>query len=260
MTHAIDVLRQEHRSMSRLLRLVDKLQRELGEGQEPDFPLLEEIGDYLAGFPDQCHHPKEDLIYNKLAEIEPSLRELGDDLEYEHNRLGNLTGRFRDCLSAVRQGGPIEKLESSLADLVKTYQRHMEMEERHLFPMAIRKLSGDDWTEINSTLFDKPDPLSDATSEQFGSLRSEIEKHAHEHDDRVRLLAGQGSIDVDLGSLQTMEQFNELLADHNYAMTIKEAANGGFELLERDTTLLEIPPCSEARAVWCAWCYLKGGM
>jgi len=260
MTHAIDVLRQEHRSLSRLLRLMDKLQRELCAEQEPDIPLLEEIGDYLAGFPDQCHHPKEDLIYSRLAELDPGLGELGSDLEYEHNRLGNLTGRFRESLGAVQQGAPVDKLGSCLADLVKTYKRHMEMEERHLFPMAIRKLSGDDWAEINSKLFDEPDPLGDATSKQFHSLRGEIAKHAEEHDERNRLLAGQGGLDVDLGSLQTMEQFNELLAEHNYAMTIKEAANGGFELLERDTTLLEIPPCSEARAVWCAWCYLKGGM
>jgi hemerythrin-like domain-containing protein len=260
MTHAIDVLRQEHGSMSRLLRLMDKLGQEMRDGQDPDFPLLGEIGDYLDGFPDQCHHPKEDLIYNRLAELDPGLRELGSDLEYEHNRLGNLTGRFRDSLSTVQQGGPVDKLASSLADLVKTYRRHMEMEERHLFPMAIRKLRGDDWAEINDALFDESDPLGDESSARFQNLREEISKHAKEHDERKRLLAGQGGLDVDLDSLQTMRQLNELLALNNYDMTIKEAANGGFELLEQDTTLLEIPPCSEARAVWCAYCYIKGGM
>ena len=153
-----------------------------------------------------------------------------------------------------------DKLANALQELTRSYRRHMEMEERHLFPMAIRKFSGDDWAEINTALFDESDPLGDDSSAAFADLRHAIAKHAAEHDERKRLLAGQGTLDADLESLQTLDQLNELLAPLNITLRKKEAAKGGFELLEADTTLLEIPPCSEARAVWCAYCYVKGGM
>jgi hemerythrin-like domain-containing protein len=262
MTHAIDMLREEHGSMSRLLHLMDKLQKEMRGGQEPDIPLLREIGEYLHGFPDQCHHPKEDLIYRRLSKLEPGLREIGTDLEYEHERLVKLTGRFRESLVAAQQGSrrSTDRLVDSLDDLAKTYRRHMEMEERHLFPMAIRKLSGDDWAEINDALFDEADPLGDDSSAMFAKLREAIAKHAVEHDERVRLLAGEGALDVDPASLETLEQLNSILASQNITLRKREAAKGGFELLEADTILLEIPPCSEARAVWCAYFYIKGGM
>ena len=66
MTHAIDVLRQEHASMGRMLRLMTKLSREIAAGQSPDFAVLNDISDYLRGFPDEFHHPKEDTLLTQF--------------------------------------------------------------------------------------------------------------------------------------------------------------------------------------------------
>jgi hemerythrin-like domain-containing protein len=262
MTHAIEVLRQEHIGMGRLLRLMEKLWREISEGQPPDYPLLNEISDYLRGFPDKCHHPKEDLIYRKLGERDPDLQELGSDLEYEHARLTKLTNRFGELLTSAQDDVDVslDAFITTLDELVRMYWRHMTMEEEHLFPLAIKKLRSADWNEINSAVFEQADPLTDAASTRYQQIRDEIAELEVEHDERIRLLAGRIELDQDLASLQSLDQLNELLHSHNYAFRLCETGDSTFQLIENEKVLLEIPPCNEARAVWCAYCYIKGGM
>lgn len=262
MTHAIEVLRQEHIGTGRLLRLMEKLWREISGGQSPDYPLLNEISDYLRGYPDQCHHPKEDLIYRKLGERDPDLQELGGDLEYEHARLTKLTNRFGELLTSAQDDADVslDAFMTTLDELVRVYRRHMAMEEEHLFPLAIKKLRRADWDEINSAVFEQSDPLTDAASSRFQQIRSEIAELAEEHDERNRLLAGRIDLDQDLASLQSLDQLNELLRSHNDAFQLCETGEGSYQLVENEKVLLEIPPCNEARAVWCAYCYIKGCM
>ncbi len=63
MIELIEALRQEHSDIARLLDAID-LQV---NGGSPDFGLLHEILEYLLTYPDQYHHPKEDLIYRALC-------------------------------------------------------------------------------------------------------------------------------------------------------------------------------------------------
>jgi hemerythrin-like domain-containing protein len=262
MTHAIEVLRQEHIGMGRLLRLMQKLWREISAGQSPDYLLLNEISDYLRGYPDQCHHPKEDLIYRKLGDRDPDLQELGGDLEYEHARLTKLTNRFGELLTTAQDDEDVslDAFITTMDELIRVYRRHMAMEEEHLFPLAIKKLRRADWDEINSAVFEHGDPLTDEASSRYEQIRSEIAELAEEHDERNRLLAGGVLLDQDLASLHSLDQLNELLGSHNYALRLCETRAGGFHLVENENVLLELPPCDEARAAWCAYCYIKGGM
>lgn len=248
--------------MGRLLRLMEKMWREISGGQPPDYPLFNEISDYLRGYPDQCHHPKEDLIYRKLGERDPDLHELGGDLEYEHARLAKLTNRFGELLTSAQDDVDVslDAFLTTLDELVRVYRRHMAMEEKHLFPLAIKKLRRADWDEINSAVFGQGDPLTDAASSRYEQIRSEIAELAEEHDERNRLLAGGIDLDQELESLHSLDQLNELFRSHNQAFRLREAREGSYQLVEDEKVLLQIPPCNEARAVWCAYCYVKGGM
>src|SRR6516165_6053004 len=67
----IEVLRQEHRNIERLLRV---LERELGvfdRGDRPDYGVILAVIDYFKDYPDSCHHPKEDIIIEKLKTRDP---------------------------------------------------------------------------------------------------------------------------------------------------------------------------------------------
>lgn len=243
--------------MSQLLRLMSRLQREIDAGENPDLPLLGEIGDYLAGFPDACHHPKEDLIYRRLGERSADLGEIGADLEYEHERLGRMTRRYVEALDETREKGtPPKGLTATIDDLVRTYRRHMQMEETHLFPMAIRVLRKPDWDDINSTLFEERDPLADVRSSKFERLRDEIAELAAEHDERRRLLAAGD--DLDIATLTSCEQLNEHFESRGLEVRLEPLGSDGYRLTDHGDVVLELPACNESRAAWCAYCYVKG--
>ena len=247
--------------MGRMLRLMTKLSREIAAGQSPDFAVLNDISDYLRGFPDEFHHPKEDAIFRKLGEREPELSDLCTDLEFEHGRLARLTTQFGELLDDLQEEADVssETFVTAINSLTLTYRRHMAMEEKHLFPLAIKKLRRNDWDEIHGAIFEEHDPLSDASSSRYRKLRDEISRLADEHDERIRLL-GNLQFDMDLESLQTLDQLNDFFAESNCEYRLSKTRKGGYLLNDNNELVLELPPCNETRAVWCACCYVKACM
>lgn len=247
--------------MGRMLRLMTRLSREITAGQPPDFVVLNDISDYLSGFPDECHHPKEDIIFRKLGERDPGLADICTDLEFEHGRLARLTHQFGDLLGEMEGGSNAspDSFVTAINSLTLTYRRHMALEEKHLFPLAIKKLRSEDWDEIHGVIFEKDDPLSDTSSSRFQLLREEISQLANEHKERVRLLGSLG-FEMDLESLRTLDQLNTCFEKSNCDFQLSKARNGGYRLTEADEVVLEIPPCSETRAVWSAACFVRACM
>ena len=78
----MDELRLDHRNMAIVLNIMEGLVEEMEAGKDPDLELLEEIMRYMTIYPDAVHHPKEDVMYEKLRVKRPDLAE---DLE----ELGN---------------------------------------------------------------------------------------------------------------------------------------------------------------------------
>ena len=80
----VEVLRQEHRNIERLLRV---LEQELGvfdRGNRPDYEVVLGVIDYFRDYPDSCHHSKEDMIFGKLKSRDPVAATNIGDLETEH--------------------------------------------------------------------------------------------------------------------------------------------------------------------------------
>lgn len=65
MTEMIEVLRQEHRNIESLLRVLRELSV-FERGERPDYEAVLAVIDYFEDYPDACHHPKEDMIVEKL--------------------------------------------------------------------------------------------------------------------------------------------------------------------------------------------------
>ena len=60
-------------------------------------------------------------------------------------------------------------------DFIEQERRHMAMEERYFFPVALNALQPQDWTEIDARLTDRKDPLfNDVVEEKFEVVRSHI--------------------------------------------------------------------------------------
>ena len=61
------------------------------------------------------------------------------------------------------------------ARFVDDERKHMVMEERYFFPLALATLTDEDWADIDAELYDEDDPLFDSDAEErFKELRREI--------------------------------------------------------------------------------------
>jgi len=70
MTDTVEVLRQEHRNIESLLRVLERELSVFDRGERPDYEVVLAVIDYFKDYPDSCHHPKEDMIVEKLEGFE----------------------------------------------------------------------------------------------------------------------------------------------------------------------------------------------
>src|SRR4029450_13580633 len=84
MTDMVEVLRQEHRNIESLLRVLERELSVFDRGESPDYEVVLAVIDYFKDYPDCCHHPKEGLIVEKLEARDPVAAATIGDLEAEH--------------------------------------------------------------------------------------------------------------------------------------------------------------------------------
>jgi hemerythrin-like domain-containing protein len=166
----LEILEQEHADMRRLLDLI-KTQADTAE--VPDFGLLHEILEYCLAYPDQYHHPKEDLIYAALRQLDPEGAGAVDDIAAEHKELAIATRELATTLKAARLGQerPCRDLRVMLRSFVRRYRDHMRKEDQEFFPYAFWTLSPEDWSNLEAEITDPTDPLMQANAcEQLDDL------------------------------------------------------------------------------------------
>jgi hemerythrin-like domain-containing protein len=260
MPHAIRILSLEHERLARLLDLMDRLYEQILEGHAPDFHLFHEIGSYLAGYPDQVHHPKEDLIYRKLRKRDTQSKEGSGNLVHEHEELRKLTTYFIDCVGRAEKDSEnwMESFQGAIRKLVDHYRHHMEMEEKYFFPEAREHLTKSDWADVTYAIAEQVDPLFDDATQKFEKLRLEIHRLAEAGDEQLTSRNQLQQARDDLESLATAGQLQSMMKDQYPLATFRAADDGSFRLELGDRTLLVIPECDERRAAWCAYCFLKG--
>ena len=173
----IDILRQEHRNIETLLLV---LERELGvfaRGERPDYEVVHAVIAYFQVYPDACHHPLEDMVFDKLkARDSVAAARLGD-LAADHRRGAERLRRVAQAVESVLADRELlrQTVNDIIRDFIEQERIHMAMEERYFFPAAVKGLQPQDWAEIAARLTDQRDPLfSDDVEEKFEVVRSHI--------------------------------------------------------------------------------------
>lgn len=152
MAALMQALRKEHEDMAVLLDLMDRQIAQFQEGAPPDFNLVRGIIGYFLTYPDLYHHPKEDLIAERLRTRAPDQAAGLERLLNGHLDLAYLTRRLATATvdQMVRPGDEPREWFSSLGrDFIDSNRRHMAMEEAHFFPLALQVLSDGDWAELD---------------------------------------------------------------------------------------------------------------
>lgn len=177
MAQVLIQLQEEHRNAARLLNILEGQLAIFDAASRPDYEILTGIAEYFTGFPERCHHPKEDLVYRKLRERDPAAAQIVGDLEAEHERIAELAQRFREAVSNVMGEAemPRSAFDAVLRQFIAEQRRHMEMEAESFFSRAIARLTDADWAEIDAQVSDEQDPLfGPEVAEEFAKLRDDI--------------------------------------------------------------------------------------
>jgi hemerythrin-like domain-containing protein len=175
MALALSIIREEHGSLSAVTRSLRTLARDARDrGRAPDYELFTLILDYIEGFSDRFHHPKEDAyLFAALRRRCADANEALDVLERDHARGDELTRDLRYLLSRCRVGGAaaVEAFATAVEEYVEFYWRHVRMEEDVVLPLAERMLTEADWQPIDAAFRANDDPLLGARPrEEFGKL------------------------------------------------------------------------------------------
>jgi len=161
MIQVIDQLRRDHRNMGVILDIVEEEMSVYSESRVPDFDVLRLIAEYALNYPDLVHHPKEDLIFERLVARDPDAHPIVGHLAEEHRRLADLTRRFASAIADAAQDAelPREWLDSLTREYLMANRFHMQVEEQHFLPRAMAILTDEDWAAINERARPADDPV-----------------------------------------------------------------------------------------------------
>lgn len=207
-------LNSEHRYISSLLEALAEQADNLLPGRKPDYALMYDIVHYMASYPDEYHHPREDLVFDRLLKRDPEARQAVDDLLEGHREINRRSRELLRNLEQVTREGKTaddKKLKYLCDRYIGYYWDHINTEEGKVFPRATAKLRSDDWYAVNSEAKYVDDPL-------FGTrVRKEYQRLSQYLGDRVT----RATEDVAVAELFGIEALIE---------TVAALGNAGSEL------------------------------
>lgn len=179
MSRAINLIREEHRSLSAVLRgLTHVVEQAQNAGTRPDTAVMRAILSYLREFPQELHHPKEeDYLFRKLREKTGEFDGQMDTLCQQHVQEPQLIAKLEAAVHAAESSVPNNMADvlAAAERLVSHVRKHMGMEEALLMPAACRLLTEADWQEIEKAFLENGDPRFGAeTDDEFRTLFARI--------------------------------------------------------------------------------------
>lgn len=177
MVEIIEILRQEHRNIEKLLDVMEQELNVFDRGERPDYEVLGAVIEYFKTYPDSCHHPKEDIIYEKFKTRDPARAASIADLQAEHRYGAVQLRRVAQAIESVLNDQDLlrESVHHIVRDFIDNERKHIALEDEAIFPVLLDTLRPQDWADIALTLADRYGPPHEADfEEQFSALRRKI--------------------------------------------------------------------------------------
>ena len=177
MVEIIEILREEHRNIEKLLRVMEQELSVFDRGERPDYEIFGAIIQFFKKYRNLCHHPKEDIIYEKFKARDPGRAASISDLQAEHREGAVRLRRVAQAIDSVLNDQELlrESVDRIVRDFIDSERRHIALENEVIFPAIIDTLPPRDWADIALTLADRYGPPSEADfEEQFSTLRRNI--------------------------------------------------------------------------------------
>ena len=174
---------QDHRNIRELLGLLARELDAVSDASGGDFELMRDIMIYMTRYPDHTHHPKEDLMFERMRErgVAPDTESTIEKLLREHVALAEKGNAFRDMLVGVVDGALVEReaLVATGRDYVAFLGYHATLEDETVFVVAVELLDDADWSAIEKAFEAQSDPIfGPVVRDEFRSLYEHIRSSA----------------------------------------------------------------------------------
>ena len=192
----------EHDHILRKLNLLELQYLDMCRGKVPDYSLMRSIIVYIQEYPEQIHHPLEDMIYSILLKRVDDV-EFVQELITEHTQLEVVTRRLRELLESLPSSiASKEQLKQQLSEFLVGQRQHIYTEEIKVYPLVQSVLTKEDWRQLQSML-----PILDGPI--FGRrTRDDYERLYREIEDRSKTRL----FEVEKGSMQLTDTERQQLA------------------------------------------------
>lgn len=142
----VDKLIHEHAGMGRVLLVIGRQVESLEKHATPDLVLLANALHYMGEFPRLVHHPKEELLFDRLLAAGADCQQELADLRRQHRDIFRVEDRLLERVLQLQGGDHAHDQE--LLDKARQYlhlqRMHSLMEEEVVFPAALGLLSAED--------------------------------------------------------------------------------------------------------------------
>jgi hemerythrin-like domain-containing protein len=161
---ALQIIRDEHAAVAAVLRsMLQMMERDPDEQPERFFDVLRAMLFYIDEFPEKRHHPKEsDLLFPKVARVEPQLMPVIRRLEDDHMQGEGRVRELQHLLLAWELLGDSRRdaFQNAAREYVEFYLSHMRTEETEILPAAVKLLSDADWAQLDEAFQQHGDPIA----------------------------------------------------------------------------------------------------
>jgi hemerythrin-like domain-containing protein len=179
-----DILAQwhtEHVNFAKLLNILETQLNLFHDGERPNYELMLDVMFYMTNYPDVLHHPREDLAFARIRELDTGTGPMVDELSKQHARLREAGEQLVRSLSDIVNGSIAsrESVEAPGRAYIASFRSHMWTEEKEILPMAATLLRDQDWAAIKAAIQHIDDPLFGNSAERrYASIHEQIARHA----------------------------------------------------------------------------------
>jgi len=235
----------EHRHLAKITELMAAQLDALEDGAPADSHVLYEIMSYMVAWADRYHHPREDLIYGRAAELDRQLADDVDSLQRQHDAMARNALSLQQLIDTWRQGATdSDAVISAGRAYIDHSLAHMRSEEQLVFPRIEAILTAADWLELE--LDDRLQPASDPVfgpriDREFRNLRRKLRRGVRRRIEQG-VLAEWTGLEALLESLDVLGTANHSAAQAT-AETLRTSLHDSLQIL-RESPLTAAPRCA----------------
>ena len=169
----MDRLNNDHFHIATVMNSLEKMFKQFPD-DDIDWTLVSDMLSYLQEYPDTVHHPLEDQLFDRVLDkgLTPAERELVHTNLAQHAEIISATLRLDQDVNQILNDSvvPIDKVLEHFKHYIDLQRVHMRNENTHLFPLAERLLSAEDWRDVEAEYASHVDPMFALKQGKFASL------------------------------------------------------------------------------------------